>query len=169
MKIRGLGRGADGKLSISASCGLEPVSAAILPRHAGTCPSLPASAAWALLPPSSFPSTQPWVGGYRRPRDEGKSEWGEGKSRWALTASPFSLGHPIFMTYIGKGAPGMGEERALAVLWTPQQPLPTALPPKPCGACSDLCPPSRLDGFLFTVEPLPLSDTCGLPAPTEDA
>jgi hypothetical protein len=49
VKIRGLGRRAGGKLSIPGSCGLDPVSAAILPRHAGTCPSLPAPAAWALL------------------------------------------------------------------------------------------------------------------------
>lgn len=75
MKIRGLGKRAGGKLSIPGSCGLDPVSAAILPRHAGTCPSLPAPAAWALLTLFLLPFH---TGGYRRPRDEGKSEWGKG-------------------------------------------------------------------------------------------
>lgn len=148
MKIRGLGRRAGGKLSIPGSCGLDSVSATILPRHAGTCPSLPAPAAWALLPP--LPSSllpQSWVWGYRRSRDEGKSEWGEGKSRWALTASPFSLSHPIFIDLHREGSPRDGGGEGLAVLWTLQQPLPTTLVAGELRACSDLCPPPWLGRF----------------------
>lgn len=37
---KGVGKIGGGKLSIQGSCGSEPVSTAILPQHAETCPSL---------------------------------------------------------------------------------------------------------------------------------
>lgn len=112
MKIRGLGKRAGGKLSIPGSYGLDPVSAAILPRHAGTCPSLPAPAAWALLPLFLLPFHPRPGSGATGDRGTKESRSGVREVPLGSDSQPVSLGHPIFMTYIGKGAPGMGEERA---------------------------------------------------------
>lgn len=151
MKIRGLGRRAGGKLSIPGSCGLEPVSAAILPRHAGTCPSFPAPAAWALLPLFLLPFHPSPGSGAIGDQGEKESQSGGREVPLGSDSQPVQPWPPHLHDLHREGSPRDGGGEGLAVLRTPQQPLPTTLLPQQCRACSDLCPPPWLGRFLGPV------------------